>query len=191
MNNMPPLAPPGAGLPTMELLLARMGFRVLRKILNRITIQNWLCSETDKVLRIARGLSSEHIKRQVLIPKLGGLEDNSRNWSAAMVLQHLVIVDSGIRELLCALSEDRVFEREVRIADVKPSPAAGLEQLEQLETALRDYLAQVTPIKNLHTARHHAHPWFGLLDAHGWHTLAALHTMIHRRQLDIIVRLLK
>ncbi len=185
------LAPPGAGLPASELLLSRAGFSVLRGILTRRRIQGWLCSETHKVLVLIRQLPMEQMKRQVLIPRLMGLEDSSRNWSAAMVLQHLVIVDSGIGELLSALSENQAFDREVRIADVKPTPDAGQEQLAYLESALEAYLRQVAAVKNLHTARRHAHPWFGPLDGHGWHTLAALHTMIHRRQLEAITRVLK
>ncbi|MDX9738593.1 MAG: hypothetical protein RBT53_10645, partial [Azonexus sp.] len=108
-----------------------------------------------------------------------------------MVLQHLVIVNTGIGDLLCALSEDKAFEREVRIADVKPTADAGQEQLASLEHAIMAYQEKAASIKNLYTSRRHAHPWFGPLDGHGWHTLAALHTMIHRRQLDAIVRILK
>lgn len=191
MNDNNLLAPPGAGLPTMELFVCRLGFRVLRSTLTRHRTQNWLYSETRKVLATARELPLEQLKHQVLIQKLTGLEDNSRNWSAAMVLQHLVIVNTGIGDLLCALSEDKAFEREVRIADVKPTADAGQEQLASLEHALMAYQEKVASIKNLYTSRRHAHPWFGPLDGHGWHTLAALHTMIHRRQLDAIVHILK
>jgi hypothetical protein len=36
----------------------------------------------------------------------------------------------------------------------------------------------------------HAHPWFGPLNAHGWHCLAAIHHTLHRRQLTAILRAL-
>lgn len=191
MDDKPLLAPPGAGLPAMELFLARLGFRVLRSILSRSRIEDWLYSETRRVLAGARALSLEQMKRQVLVQRLTGLEDSSRNWSPAMVLQHLVIVDTGISDLLGALCADKAFEREVRIADVKPTPDAGQEQLACLKRALMAYLEHLARIKNLRTVRRHAHPWFGSLDGHGWHMLAALHTMIHRRQLDTIVRMMQ
>lgn len=191
MNDKALLAPPGAGLPTLELLLSRAGLSILRSILTRRRIQGWLCSETGKVLALARQLPLEQMKRQVLIRRPTGLEDSSRNWSAAMVLQHLVIVDTGIGEILGALSENQAFEHEVRIADLKPTPDAGQEQLAGLESALKAYLGRVAAVKHLHTARRHPHPWFGPMDGHGWHTLAALHTMIHRRQLEAITRILK
>lgn len=188
MDDQAQLAPPGAGLPRLELWVSRTGFGVLRNALSRRQIEGWLRIETRKVLAIAGKLSPEQIKRQVLIPRPTGLEDSSRNWSAAMVLQHLVIVDTGIGELITALAQSQPFGREVRIADVKPTPDAGREQLALLEGALQTYIARVTAVANLHTATRHAHPWFGPLDGHGWHTLAALHTMIHRRQLDAVTK---
>jgi hypothetical protein len=106
-----------------------------------------------------------------------------------MVLQHLVIVDTGIGELIGALAQNQTFKQEVRIADVKPTPDAGREQLELLDDALQTYLGRVASVQNLHTVGRHVHPWFGPLDGHGWHTLTALHTMIHRRQLGAIAKM--
>ncbi|PKO34429.1 MAG: hypothetical protein CVU34_08490 [Betaproteobacteria bacterium HGW-Betaproteobacteria-7] len=182
------LAPPGAGLPPLERWISRTGLGALRNTLNRRQIEGWLRSETRKVLAIAGELSAEQMKRKVLIPRPTGLEDSSRNWSAAMVLQHLVIVDTGIGELIAALAQNQTFGREVRIAEVKPAPDAGREQLELLENALRTYIDRMSAVANLRTAGRHAHPWFGPLDGHGWHTLTALHTMIHRRQLCAVTR---
>lgn len=191
MNDKAALAPPGAGLPPLELLVSRLGFRALRTSLSRRRLQAWLCYETERLVATARTLPQDQWQRQVLIPRIAGLEDNSRNWSAAMVLQHVVIVDTEIREILTALSEGKALGRETRIAEVKPISNAGQEQLAQVEQALAAYLERIATIKGLHTVRRHAHPWFGPLDGHGWHTLAAVHTMIHRRQLESVVRIIK
>ena len=182
------LDPAGAGLPAMELWVSRFGFGILRFLLNRRRTEQWLRKETARVLAIANALSPEQLQAQVLVPRPAGLEDSSRNWSAAMVLQHLVIVDSGIGELITVLAQNQAFGQEVRIADVKPDADAGREQLELLEQALQAYIKTVTAVESLKTEGHHAHPWFGPLNGHGWNTLAALHTMIHRRQLEAIVR---
>lgn len=183
------LAPPGAGLPPAERFVASLGFGLLRAVLHRRRIEAWLRAETARVLAIVRGLTPEQATRQVLVPRPLGLEDSSRNWSPGMVVEHLVIVDAGIAGIVEALCGDRDFGREVRIAEVKPSPDAGPEQWPRLEAALAGYLDRVAPIPDLRSARRHAHPWFGPLDAHGWHTLAALHTTIHRRQLEAVVRI--
>jgi len=188
MNDKAILAPPGAGLPLVELWFSRAGLGVLRNTLDRRQIEGWLLSETSKVLAIAGKLSPAQMKQIVLIPRLTGLEDSSRNWSAAMVLQHLVIVDTGIGELITALAQKQTFGRAVRIAEVKPTPDAGQEQLALLDDALKTYIDRVAALENLRTPGRHAHPWFGPLDGHGWHTLAALHTMIHRRQLCAITK---
>ncbi len=191
MNDKVLLAPPGAGLPPLELWFSRTGLGALRNTLNRRQIEGWLRSETRKVLAIAEQLSPEQMKRTALISRPTGLEDSSRNWSAAMVLQHLVIVDTGIGEVIAALAQEQTFGRKVGIADVKPNPDAGREQLELLGDALKTYVDRVAAVENLRTAGRHAHPWFGPLDGHGWHTLAALHTMIHRRQLSAVTRVLR
>lgn len=183
------LAPPGAGLPASERRVASFGFGLLRALLGRRRTEAWLRAETARVLAIVRGLTPQQATRQVLVPRPFGLEDSSRNWSPGMVVEHLVIVDDGIAGVVEALCDGRDFGREVRIADVKPSPGAGTEQWPRLEAALAGYLARIAAIADLRSARRHAHPWFGPLDAHGWHTLAALHTMIHRRQLEAVVRL--
>lgn len=176
-------------LPPLELWASTIGFGILRNTLNRRRIEDWLRNETSLVLAISRALSPEQMKREVLIPRLTGLEESSKNWSAAMVLQHLVIVDTGIGELIGALTQNQTFKQEVRIADVKPAPDAGREQLELLDDALQTYLDRVASVQNLHTVGRHVHPWFGPLDGHGWHTLTALHTMIHRRQLGAIAKM--
>lgn len=129
MNDKAALAPPGAGLPPLELLVSRLGFRALRTSLSRRRLQAWLCYETERLVATARTLPQDQWQRQVLIPRIAGLEDNSRNWSAAMVLQHVVIVDTEIREILTALSEGKALGRETRIAEVKPISNAGQEQL--------------------------------------------------------------
>jgi hypothetical protein len=106
-----------------------------------------------------------------------------------MVLQHLAIVTGGIGGIAAALTAGTAFEREVRIADVKPDPGAGPEQRELLRVAVDDYVALIDTLGDLKTKARHAHPWFGRLDLRGWHALAALHATIHRRQIQAIVAL--
>jgi hypothetical protein len=49
-------------------------------------------------------------------------------------------------------------------------------------------LAAVAAAGNLKTELRYAHPWFGPLDAAGWHTLAAGHLGIHRVQIEQIIQ---
>jgi hypothetical protein len=56
-----------------------------------------------------------------------------------------------------------------------------------LRVAVDDYVRLIDSLGDLRTPLRHAHPWFGELDLRGWHALAAMHTMAHRRQLQRIV----
>lgn len=190
MSNDIYLAPPGSGLPGPERLLASSLLQGMRALLSKDRLSRWLQHETARSISLAASLPRPLSSRRVLTPRLTGLEDDSRNWSANMVLQHLFIVIGGIRQLSEALADDQAFAREVRIADVKPEPAAGPEQQLLLRHAVDEYTALIDSLGDLRSAGRHTHPWFGRLDLRGWHALSAMHATAHRRQLQHIVGLL-
>jgi hypothetical protein len=187
VNNKADLAPPGAGLPTLERLISSAFLQSLRALLSKDALSRWLRRETEKALALAASLPDSLASEPVLLPRVSGLEDSSRCWSANMVLQHLVIVATGIRQLAEALADGTAFGRELRIAEVKPEPGAGAEQHGLLRAAVDDYLRLIATQGDLRTTLRHAHLWFGELGLRGWHALAAMHTMAHRRQLQRIV----
>ncbi len=184
------LQQPGAGLPALERWISSTVLQTLRACFSPANLNRWIAAETQKILALAAQLSPEQSCQRVLTPRMTGLEDNSRHWSVNMVLQHLDIVDSGVLMLSQALASDRTFDREVRIAEVKPDPAAGPEQAERFRTAAEAYLAWAALPRNP-TGPRHAHPWFGPLDVKGWHALVAIHTLAHRRQVEAIIARLK
>jgi hypothetical protein len=48
-------------------------------------------------------------------------------------------------------------------------------------------ISAVAAIPNLKTTARYAHPWFGPLDAAGWHALSATHMRIHRNQIAKVI----
>lgn len=124
----------------------------------------------------------------VLIDRVVGIEDSSRYWSACMLLDHLRIVNEIIAVIITSLAAGRAFPQPISTADVKPSPLAGVDLPVRFESGVVHYLAAVSPALRHRTGVTHAHPWFGQLDAHGWHCLAAIHHTLHRRQLAAIRR---
>jgi hypothetical protein len=184
------LQPPGAGLPAVELFVARLGFRALNLFLSRKGASAWFRAEADRILELARSLKPEDVTRRVLVPRLRGLEDSSRYWSVCMTLEHLVIVDSAISGVIEALVAGVVPARETSTADVKPSPTADGAVIGRFEATARDYLARVGALSDLRTKVSYRHPWFGPLSGLGWHRMAALHHRIHRKQAERIIRLL-
>jgi hypothetical protein len=76
---------------------------------------------------------------------------------------------------------------EASIAAVKPSVAAGPEVVAAYETSCDALASVVASSPTLNTAVRFPHPWFGPLDAAGWHALAGVHMGIHRAQIERIL----
>lgn len=182
------LQPPGTGLPGLELAFARVHARITWPLTSQAAALRRFKCEADTILSLARRVPAQQGRVRVLIDRILGIEDSSRYWSVFMVLDHLRIVDTGIAEILEALSHDRPYPTEIRIQDVKPRVDAGPEAIEDFIKAVAEYGATVHRIGKLRGRLRHAHPWFGPMTAHDWHCLAAGHHWIHRRQLERIQR---
>lgn len=186
----PKLQAPGAGIPKLELLIAKHIIFPLRfKKTSVATAIAEFREESDRILQLARGVSPEQLSERRLIPRLQGLEDSSRYWSIAMAMEHLAIVGGGTRGILVALSRNQTNLPKRGTADVKPSTDLDAQQiLMRFEKVVDDFIrtAEKTDFDKYPEARH-PHPWFGPLTAKQWLVFAAPHQKIHRRQIEEIV----
>jgi hypothetical protein len=187
----PKLASPGAGLPKVELLAARLLFTWRRAQGDRESFNGVFQRERERVRGLVAGLDADSAARRVLIERVRGLEDSSRYWSAWMTLDHLRIVHSGMGRTIASLGRGVVPPGKVSTAAVKPSPDVTAAVVAEYEKSCDDLVATVAGVKDLNTSARYAHPWFGPLDAAGWHALAAGHLRVHRVQIERIVRGLK
>jgi hypothetical protein len=183
----PHLEAPGAGLPKLELWIARWLFHRRRKRATREEAAALFQAEHDKIQDLVRDLPPEAASRRVLIPRPRGLEDSSRYWSVFMVLDHLRIVNHGITEAIRLLASGQTPGRPASTAAVKPSPKAGPEASAAFERSCENLERCVSAISDLRTAKKYPHPWFGPLDVAGWHLLAGVHMGLHRRQIETIL----
>lgn len=184
----PKLAAPGAGLPRIELQVARVLF----------TLRAWTNDrhQVDALFRRERSMVSDWVKacpagllgERVLIPRPRGLEDSSRHWSVLMTLDHLRIVNLACASIIRELSEGRVPAGKASTADVKPSPDVTADVIAAYEASCDEVLAAVASAKDLDDSARFPHPWFGPMSARRWHVLAAVHLGLHRKQLEAIVR---
>lgn len=183
----PQLAPPGAGIPTIERLVGGLifAFNRWRGTPERFTTQFNL--ERRAIAALCRDRDETTLKTRILIPRLRGLEDSSRFWSAWMTLDHLRIVNIQITQVLETLTQGRTPPGRVSTAAVKPNPDVGPEVPAAYEHSCDQLLAFVASCPDLRTTVRHAHPWFGPLDAAGWHAMAAMHMGIHRAQIARIL----
>ena len=181
------LQPPGAGLPAIEQILAK-GVLAFKSM--------WMSDEKalavfEHEMKILLNLFNHAdliaADERILIDRIVGIEDSSRNWSLVMVLDHLRIVNAEILKLIDALKRGIVPKGEVAIEIYKPDPDAELSAADDFEQGCYDYLEVLRAHGRLRTRMTVAHPWFGELDGHKWAVLGAVHMGVHRRQSQRII----
>ncbi len=190
-TGLPHLEPAGAGLPHLEMIISRyLLFPMACKILPWSKAHIKFQSEADKILQLIESLTSNQLTKQVLVPRLPGIEDSSRFWSVSMCLEHLIIVGSGIANVIVALSDKKSPPGKADTAKVKPAGKLSSAECKQaFGEFVKSYLIKMkTEVADLESNLRYEHPWFGLLDLRQWNTLAAIHQGIHRRQIEVIVK---
>ncbi len=183
----PKLAAPGAGLPVLELRIARILFALRAWTHDRRRIDALFRQERVLIAELVRTCPAGRLGERVLIPRLRGLEDSSRHWSVLMTLEHLRIVNLACASIIRELSEGRVPSGKASTADVKPSPHVTESVLATYEASCDEVLAAVAAAKDLDDPARFPHPWFGPMSARRWHVLAAVHLGLHRRQIEAIL----
>ncbi|MBA4074179.1 MAG: hypothetical protein C0508_03995 [Cyanobacteria bacterium PR.023] len=191
--NEPKLDKPGAGLPFIEWAVAK--YIVFPRRFKNSSKEKALADfaeQSDKILKLARGLSSEQLVERRLIARLQGLEDSSRYWSVAMTLDHLTIVGNLMSHAVIELSKGSNALKVVGTAEVKPGAAAdAARSLKDFEEMTERFLLEVGKANiDVRSKVTHPHPWFGPLNAYQWLVFAAPHENIHLRQIEAIVALL-
>ncbi|HEX7631177.1 MAG TPA: hypothetical protein VF388_03520, partial [Lacunisphaera sp.] len=182
----PRLAPPGAGLPPLELAIARRLFALRCVLTSRDAALRLIAHESVAIPSLLAGRTLREACERVLIPRPRGLEDSSRYWSAYMVLEHLRIVNTAIAGVIEALVAGQKPPHVASTAAVKPSPGVGAEVLSGFAGSCTKLLVAGQAAPSLRTATRFAHPWFGPLDAARWQVLGGMHMSLHRRQIGLI-----
>ena len=143
--------------------------------------------EREAILRLLATTSADQLGTPMLIKRLPGLEDSSRYWSVLMTVDHLRIVNDQINGIIASLCEGKVPDRVASTAAVKPSDAVDASVIPAFEQTCRDFENTVAAQSDLKTEARFAHPWFGPMDAAGWHFMAGFHMGLHRKQMALIL----
>jgi hypothetical protein len=183
----PTLAPPGAGLPALELWIACVLFGLKQCFGTREGFTSRFEQERATIRQLLTTCDPARRGEPVLIPRLRGLEDSSRHWSVWMTLEHLRITNSVFAMVITSLAHGEVPTKKASTADVKPRADVTAEVEQAFEASCDEMYAAAAAVPDLKTAARYAHPWFGPLDAAGWHALTATHMAIHRAQIAKII----
>jgi len=170
----------------MELRVARVLFRMKRGMGTPDSFRTAFRDEQQRIMELLNHCPDGQRGRAVLILRLPGLEDSSRQWSVWMTMEHLRITNLGMAGIIDCLLRDEQPPGVVRTAEVKPATTAGPEVETQFADSCDALLRAAGEGNGLRTIKRHAHPWFGPLDARGWLAMAAMHMGIHRKQIEAI-----
>ena len=180
---MPQLAPPGAGLPKLEQWIASIGVRWQAARVTRAASTATFASEANAIRVLVEQQSPAALAVPVLIKRLRGLEDSSRYWSVLMTIDHLRIVNDQVADVIRSLAAGRVPDRKASTAAVKPSREVDHAVIAAFAKGSSEFERVVAECATLKTTVRFAHPWFGPLDAAGWHFMAGFHMRLHRKQM--------
>lgn len=184
------LQPPGNGLPAFERVVLGTALKIGSALMSDDRLLAMFAREASTILTIVDEADYDRASQQVLIPRLSGIEDSSRNWSLFMVLDHLCQVNRDILRTIDRLKDGIVPGGEVNIASYKPDPDCGAEMVDRFRDDVWDFDGEIRQRLPLRGTPRFDHPWFGPLDAHSWLSLAAVHQRIHRKQARKIITLL-
>jgi len=187
----PKLAAPGAGLPAIEHFFANLMVRWKAGRTGRVAATATFAKESEAVLHLLATTPADQLRTPVLIRRLPGLEDSSRYWSVLMTVDHLRIVNDHICGVMASLCAGKVPDRAASTAAVKPDDAVGASVIPVFKQSCCDFNNMVAAQGDLKTEARFDHPWFGPMDAAGWHFMAGFHMSLHRRQMERILTGLK
>lgn len=179
----------GKGLPVIEaLFLKHIGFPLLKTFMSWNMGMKLFEHEGERILNAVKELDDSTLFKKVLIPKIFGIEDNSRYYSPAMVLWHLIYVGTAIQDGIISLSKNERLDFVVKIENFKPFVEINLNIVNKYELFLKEYRRTIEAnVKDKYIRNYHVHPWFGPLNPHQWLILSAIHQVVHGRQLRKIL----
>lgn len=183
----------GKGLPKIEaIFLKYLCFPILKIVFNRNRALKMFEYEGEKILKLVKPMDKNQLFQRVLIPKIFAIEDNSRFYSPAMVLWHLIYVGEAIQQGVIDLSQGKTIDFTVKIEKFKPFVEIDENIVERYEKFLFNYKKFLDKnLININSKNCHIHPWFGCLNPHGWIVMSMAHQLIHRRQIEAIKKNLK
>lgn len=179
----------GKGLRLIDaLVLKHIAFPFLRTTMSWNMGMKLFEHEGERILKDVKELDDDTLFRRTLIPKIVGIEDNSRYYSPAMVLWHLIYVGNTIRDGIISLSKNERLNFAVKIENFKPFVEISPHIVNEYELFLQAYRRTIeTKVADKNIRNYQVHPWFGPLNPHQWLIMSAIHQVVHGRQIRKIL----
>jgi hypothetical protein len=152
-------------------------------------VPDLLEEQVDEMAAMAQGYEEEQLTRPIVVPWLVGIEHNSREYSYAMVLEHLSLVGNYIAGIVHELSHSRDPGGVMDIADFKPVGSRPLaEVVGETREMLRHFRHQtLVEVGDQNADARYLNSVFGSLTAYQWMCFAACHQTTHFYQVRHIL----
>jgi len=170
------------GIPFHERALTHVAIPAVALFLGVPRTTRWAKRILRELSRIASPLSDEALARRTTVRRVLAIEESTRHWSLGEVIEHVLIVNRRVAEIVRILGRREDPGPAWTILDVKPRGRPAAELRAELRAFPDEIEAAAAAVLDWRSPARHPHPWFGSLDARGWWALNALHTAVHRRQ---------
>lgn len=182
---------PGEGLPRGEFLVIRLFLIPLVRTFFTWHIAFWLFDrEARIIISLLNRLSEDERLRQIIIDKTFAIEEHSRQFSLNMVIEHLCITGRKVMGVIDALSHEKSFDEPLTIEGVKPFENKA-DTLSEFKAFVEEYNRFFASLEKKHSRMTKPHPWFRSFNNFDWNAFMYMHTFIHRRQIEAIIKALK
>ncbi|MFA6742081.1 MAG: hypothetical protein WCR78_11410 [Arcobacteraceae bacterium] len=181
----------GAGLPQIERLFIK---RVLVPSIRIVCTWNialyMIKREVNIIEKLIKSFDEETLQKRVLIKRAFAIEDHSRDYSINMTLEHLRIAGTNIMSVIDALSNEKEFPEDITIQAVKPKDNRK-DEADFFFHFMKTYEEYIKKHKKNYSKKTKKHPWFVNFNNFDWSCFMYMHTFIHRRQIQAIIKELK
>ncbi|RXJ66796.1 hypothetical protein CRV08_12070 [Halarcobacter ebronensis] len=182
---------PGEGLPLKEKFGIKKILVPAVRVLLTWDITLFLLKREIRIIKnIVDKIDKQKCMQKVVIDRTFAIEDHSRQYSINMVLEHLCIAGKGIMIIIKTLSDEKEFPKDVTIEGVKPKENR-INQIKEFMNFYKTYFEFIKnlPKRNSKMTKHH--PWFESFNNYDWANFMYMHTFIHRRQIEAIIKEIK
>ena len=185
------LAPAGSGLPNFERLFIKNLLVPTIRIFITWDIALFLLHRELKIIdKLINCVDKNLLTKQIIINRTFAIEDDSRQYSINMVLEHLEIAGNKVKNIIGTLSLEKEFEEDVKIENVKPK-LNNKNQYESFKKFYQNYILFIKSLDKKQSKMRKKHPWFIEFNNFEWSVFMYMHTFIHRRQIEAIIEELK
>lgn len=182
------LAKAGDGLPKFERLVIKYFLVPLVRIFFTWDIVLiYLKREVSLIEKLVQKVDSEFLTKQLIIDRTFAIEDDSRRYSINMVLEHLSITGNGVKDVIKALSNEKEYPNPLTIEGVKPHDNKK-DQLKEFLEFYKSYFEFIENLSKNYSKATKKHPWFCEFNNFDWSVFMFMHTFIHRRQIEAIIK---